>query len=278
MASYSDAQCTQLVQSATTDENGHAAFASVPTGNYYVHEIHPSKGYLLDEQIYPVSVSAGSNSAGAWRTRRGGAGKRTGRRHRAEARRQDGRSGTGQRLVGRGAIPPSPTTGTPRGMSRQPASNLGFCDRRVSRVATYSSSQLVSGDQLFANSQGEAVFPLGTYGITETKAPEDYALTDSSTHVAVVTLENGTAIWKSLDGWNNTTAVKDVQGRGVSDEVLLGSIHVGKIDRPAQEGSCTGRRPPWQEHASRYAMSLITPYTWATLPMPLEKSSPALSS
>lgn len=59
---YSDAQCTQLVQSATTDENGHAAFASVPTGNYYVHEIHPSKGYLLDEQIYPVSVSAGSTA------------------------------------------------------------------------------------------------------------------------------------------------------------------------------------------------------------------------
>lgn len=236
---YSDAQCTQLVQSATTDENGHAAFASVPTGNYYVHEIHPSKGYLLDEQIYPVSVSAGSTAQvhGAPveevpASAPGG----------AIVQKLDAK--TGGAAQGNGSLAGAQFTvsyygNTTGDVSGNPLRTWVFATDE-SGVATYSSSQLVSGDQLFANSQGEAVFPLGTYGITETKAPEDYALTDSSTHVAVVTLENGTAIWKSLDGWNNTTAVKDVQGRGVSDEVLLGSIHVGKIDHQLKKEVAQG--------------------------------------
>lgn len=236
---YSDAQCTQLVQSATTDENGHAAFASVPTGNYYVHEIHPSKGYLLDEQIYPVSVSAGSTAQvhGAPveevpASAPGG----------AIVQKLDAK--TGGAAQGNGSLAGAQFTvsyygNTTGDVSGNPLRTWVFATDE-SGVATYSSSQLVSGDQLFANSQGEAVFPLGTYGITETKAPEGYALTDSSTHVAVVTLENGTAIWKSLDGWNNTTAVKDVQGRGVSDEVLLGSIHVGKIDHQLKKEVAQG--------------------------------------
>lgn len=236
---YSDAQCTQLVQSATTDENGHAAFASVPTGNYYVREIHPSKGYLLDEQIYPVSVSAGSTAQvhGAPveevpASAPGG----------AIVQKLDAK--TGGAAQGNGSLAGAQFTvsyygNTTGDVSGNPLRTWVFATDE-SGVATYSSSQLVSGDQLFANSQGEAVFPLGTYGITETKAPEDYALTDSSTHVAVVTLENGTAIWKSLDGWNNTTAVKDVQGRGVSDEVLLGSIHVGKIDHQLKKEVAQG--------------------------------------
>jgi uncharacterized surface anchored protein len=236
---YSDAQCTQLVQSATTDENGHAAFASVPTGNYYVHEIHPSKGYLLDEQIYPVSVSAESTAQvhGAPveevpASAPGG----------AIVQKLDAK--TGGAAQGNGSLAGAQFTvsyygNTTGDVSGNPLRIWVFTTDE-SGVATYSSSQLVSGDQLFANSQGEAVFPLGTYGITETKAPEGYALTDSSTHVAVITLENGTAIWKSLDGWNNTAAVKSVQGRGVDDEVLLGSIHVGKIDHQLKEGVAQG--------------------------------------
>ena len=236
---YSDEQCTQLVQSATTDENGHATFASVPTGNYYVREIHPSKGYLLDEQIYPVSVSAGSTAQvhGAPveevpASAPGG----------AIVQKLDTK--TGGAAQGNGSLAGAQFTvsyygNTTGDVSGNPLRTWVFATDE-SGVATYSSSQLVSGDQLFANSQGEAVFPLGTYGITETKAPEGYVLTDSSTHAAVVTLENGAAIWKSLDGWNNTSAVKDVQGRGVDDEVLLGSIRVGKIDHQLKEGVAQG--------------------------------------
>lgn len=236
---YSDEQCTQLGQSATTDENGHAAFASVPTGSYYVREIYPSKGYLLDKQVYPVSVSAGTTTQvhGAPveevpASAPGG----------AIVQKLDAK--TGGAAQGNGSLAGAQFTvsyygNTTGDVSGNPLRTWVFATDE-SGVAAYSSSQLVSGDQLFANSQGEAVFPLGTYGITETKAPEGYALTDSSTHVAVVTLENGTAIWKSLDGWNNTTAVKDVQGRGVSDEVLLGSIHVGKIDHQLKKEVAQG--------------------------------------
>jgi hypothetical protein len=164
---YSDEQCTQLVQSATTDENGHATFASVPTGNYYVREIHPSKGYLLDEQIYPVSVSAGSTAQvhGAPveevpASAPGG----------AIVQKLDTK--TGGAAQGNGSLAGAQFTvsyygNTTGDVSGNPLRTWVFATDE-SGVATYSSSQLVSGDQLFANSQGEAVFPLGTYGITET--------------------------------------------------------------------------------------------------------------
>ena len=236
---YSDAGCTQLVQSATTDENGHASFADIPTGEYYVREIYPSKGYLLDEEIYPVSVSAGATSQV-----KGSPVEEMPACAPGGALVQKLDATTGGTAQGNGSLAGAQFTvayygDTTGNTSGTPLRTWVFATDE-SGVATYSSSQLVSGDELFANSNGETVFPLGTYAITETKAPEGYALTDSSTHVATVTLENGTAVWKALDGWNNTSAVKDVQGRGIGDEVLLGSIHVGKIDHQLKEGVAQG--------------------------------------
>lgn len=236
---YSDEQCTQLAQSATTDESGHATFASVPTGSYYVREIYPSKGYLLDKQVYPVSVSAGTttqvkgspvdevpaSAPGA-----------------ALVQKLDGKTGgvpQGNASLAGAQFTVSYYGNTIGELSGNPLRTWVFATDEAG-IAAYSNSQLVSGDPLFANSRGETVFPLGTYGITETKAPEGYALTDTSTHVAIVTLENGTAVWKALDGWNNTSAVKDVQGRGINDEILLGSIRVGKIDHQLREGVAQG--------------------------------------
>ena len=229
---YSDEQCTQLAQSATTDENGHVVFASVPTGNYYVREIYPSKGYLLDKQVYPVSVSAGTTTQvhGAPveevpASAPGG----------AIVQKLDAK--TGGATQGNGSLAGAQFTvsyygNTTGDVSGNPLRTWVFATDE-SGVAAYSSSQLVSGDQLFANSQERQSSPWVPMASQRPRPPR---ATRSRTrpHVAIVTLENGTAIWKSLDGWNNTTAVKDVQGRGVSDEVLLGSIHVGKIDHQLQ--------------------------------------------
>lgn len=236
---YSDEQCTELVQSCATDSDGHALFTGVPTGDYYVREIYPSQGYLLDEQIYPVSVSSGTTAQVE-----GSPVEEKPAYAPAGALVQKLDADTGGTAQGNASLAGAQFTVTYYGntagdTSESPLRTWVFSTDEYG-VATYSSSQLVSGDDLFTNSQGDAVFPLGTYGVQETKAPEGYELTDPSLHTAVVTLEDGEAVWKTLDGWNNTSSVKEVMGRGISDQVLLGSIHVGKIDHQLKEGVAQG--------------------------------------
>jgi hypothetical protein len=44
----------QLIQTATTDKDGKASFRKLFPAQYYVQEITPSEGYLLDQAKYPV--------------------------------------------------------------------------------------------------------------------------------------------------------------------------------------------------------------------------------
>lgn len=41
----------------TTDTNGHAKVDKLPFGNYWVKEITPSKGFELDTNVYPISIT-----------------------------------------------------------------------------------------------------------------------------------------------------------------------------------------------------------------------------
>lgn len=43
-----------LVATLTTDKNGEAEVSNLYLGNYYVKEITPSEGYLLDEEEHDV--------------------------------------------------------------------------------------------------------------------------------------------------------------------------------------------------------------------------------
>ena len=47
----------------TTDTNGHAKVDKLPFGNYWVKEITPSKGFELDTNVYPISVTEANPKA-----------------------------------------------------------------------------------------------------------------------------------------------------------------------------------------------------------------------
>lgn len=55
---YRDNGCSQLIETLTTDANGDSNAVSLDQGTYYVKEIQAPQGYVLDEKVYPVQVTA----------------------------------------------------------------------------------------------------------------------------------------------------------------------------------------------------------------------------
>ena len=53
---YSDAGCTQLVTTITTDASGKGTSETISQGDYWLKEITPSPGYQLDGEVYPVTA------------------------------------------------------------------------------------------------------------------------------------------------------------------------------------------------------------------------------
>ena len=58
---YRDAECTDEVERLTIEKNADGTHSAQTqewylTGNYWVKEIQPSTGYLIDEAIYPILV------------------------------------------------------------------------------------------------------------------------------------------------------------------------------------------------------------------------------
>lgn len=60
---YSNKDCTNLVQTMTTDENGYAKSSALIPGAYYVKETNAPNGYILDDTVYLMSVLAGQTTS-----------------------------------------------------------------------------------------------------------------------------------------------------------------------------------------------------------------------
>jgi len=61
---YSDAACTDLLEKLTTKDDGNTnTSGALEEGKYYIKEISPSPGFMLDTNIYTVSVTSGNTSS-----------------------------------------------------------------------------------------------------------------------------------------------------------------------------------------------------------------------
>lgn len=173
---YSDATCTSMVGTLTTDASGNTEEAIVAEGNYYVKEISAPKGYALDETVYPVRVNAGtqvtylnltdkpqldpikillekvdkdSNTGQAQ-------GKASLENAEFEVKFYAGSEYTSGKNVTRSWIVKTDAD--------------GYCE--------LSEGYKVSGDDFWYLSNGDVGLPLGTVTVQEVKAPEGYCLND----------------------------------------------------------------------------------------------------
>lgn len=54
---YKDADCTELVDKVTTNENGYAVSTNVGAGTYYVKELVAPAGYSLNDNVYEITAN-----------------------------------------------------------------------------------------------------------------------------------------------------------------------------------------------------------------------------
>lgn len=232
---YSDSSCTDLVTTITTNANGYAKSDALSLGTYYVKETKAATGYALDETVYTVKVTAGATVS------------------------VNGGTVTDQPQNDPGVIVIGKYDGEyeyrannlPQGSATlagaeftvtyydgyyESAEEAGYTSAddagdytRQWVFATDDSGRIyltsdyfVSGDAIYYDSYGNETFPLGTYIIQETKAPEGYNLNDEI-NVRQVTSE-GT--FESVDTYNTPE---------VSDKVKRGDVEFQKMNANSSE-------------------------------------------
>lgn len=217
---YSDESCSTQVATLTTDEEGIASAGSMIPGTYWIKELAAPKGYKLDKSVHKITVEPAQT---AKLTVEDGAIYATAT---ALLKKVDSASnaplGNAEFSVSYYENTKGNAEGTPTRSWTLKTDKDGIL--RVSQDA------LVSGDALFTNAAGDVVMPLGTYVIQESKAPDGYLLSDTSSHVIVVSTDkDGNAV---VSGNENLT---------VSDQPVRGGVKLYKIDAQTQSTTPTGK-------------------------------------
>ena len=230
---YTDADCTDLKQTLTTDGQGCARSKALPVGTYYVKEIAASQGYALDITAHEVKVAAGTTRtcaveevpqsdptplllakhdsdyaySGEHNPIQGGA---------------ESLKDAQFTITFHPTLDANYAAVAPLRTWVVKTDEHGFIDLRQGDGCK------ISGDEFFYDTTGQITLPIGTYAIRETKAPTGYTLSDT---VAVRTVK-GVA--------NGEEAVSSYNTPIVSDRVIRGGIELEKRDAESGLQSALG--------------------------------------
>lgn len=174
---YTNSNATGQVATLVIGSNGWSQEIQLDSGTYYIKETKAPKGYVLDRNIYPITVNSGSKSTKAFTDR-----------PQADPigiliRKVDADTGA-NKPQGSGSL--ADAHFTIKYYAGEYADNVNPSDLGVSPTRTWvlktdsdgftylSDSYKVSGDPFYYNSTSAPTIPLGTITIQETKAPIGY--------------------------------------------------------------------------------------------------------
>ena len=248
---YRDKGCTQAETTMTTDAKGYAKSADIAQGTYYVKETAAPKGYLADTKVYEVKVTASNTT----RVNGGNV---------SEAPGNDPSDALVQKIDAEGTVISAASAKDAQGASTLAGAeftvrfyageyaSLGALPSAATRTWVYTTDDngyvnfvydTPTGDDLYKDGTGKITFPIGTYTVQETKAPEGYRLSDDTAHLVHVVYDAASATgarWEVVDGWGGINFDEDVQGRAITDQAKRGGISVTKVDEELSELGLTG--------------------------------------
>lgn len=234
---YSDNSCTNKVGTITTDETGSGKIEGLTAGTYYLREDKAPDGFYPDDSIIEIQITAGDTTQqtiyeqpgydAAWNLIQ-----------KLDA--QLGATAQGSGTLA-GAQFEVSHYGTTDGDTSGPPLRTWILESDDQGRVSFETAVFVDGDP-YQTSSGKAVLPLGTYAIREIKAPDGYLLTDTSTHIAILELNdsNDGVQWRNLYNWYAEASSSSMQGRGITDEIQRGSVKLTKVDKETGESAPLG--------------------------------------
>lgn len=167
---YSDEACTQAVATITTDADGRGSAEGLRAGSYWARETTPASGYALSQDVIALSVEAGrttkATATDAPQTNPLGLVLAKADAETGEASPLGAASLAGAEFEVRYYAGQYDEGGLPEDATRTWTVTTG-----EDGTADLSSA---TGDELYRDASGNAVVPLGTVAIRETRAPEGY--------------------------------------------------------------------------------------------------------
>ena len=215
------------VEVLATDGTGYAKSGYLNSGTYYIKETTPSSGYELDDKIYSVEVKNGSTS-------------RTNKERVYDTPAYDTANLIIQKTdteTNSSEVQGNATLENAEFQIRYYRGLFGSIDEtlasnKLTRTWTFKTnskgaidltdpSLLVSGE-LYYSSSGEAVLPIGTYLIQETKAPQGYL---PNNEIILRTVKQSQGF--SAQG----TFAPLAKNESVKEQIIRGGISFNKLDQ-----------------------------------------------
>lgn len=269
---FRDEACTDLACELWTGTDGSSEEVELPVGRYYLRESHAPHGYLLDVTVHAASVER-------METRRVELCEEPGRlTHPFEIEKHDGdiainpRTAEGDALLEDAEFEVRYFAGRYDDVAGLPyvatrtwtIRTRRLDDGRVAAVLGDEGCKVSGADYFRDPVTGGVVFPLGTYAIRESKAPQGYS-PSSATCLAWVTTDGTTTSLEKADGWATRTGV-DEGALAFLDMVRRGGLAIEKLDaetkasRPLGAASLAGARFKLENASDGPVVVRGTPY------------------